>query len=82
MCVCVRVRVWVCVFMHACVCRPDLSVLEFDAHGVGLVLQTLDLRTDTAEVALKLTQHLLHILHMSLFIHACTCVGVCICTHM
>ena len=41
---------------------PYLSVLELDAHGMGLVLEVLDLRTDAAQVILKLAQHLFHTL--------------------
>ena len=39
-----------------------LSVLKFDAHGVRLVLQVLDLRTDAAQVTLKLAQQSFHTL--------------------
>ena len=39
-----------------------LSVLEFDAHGVRLVLKNLYLGANAAEIILKLAQHLLHTL--------------------
>ena len=46
-----------------------LSVLEFDAHGVRLILKDLYLEADAAEIILKLAQHLLHTL---------VCVCVCV----